>query len=253
MTARIVYRNAAGQMLTTDDLRGTTGAVDWQIVGGQHVPNEARRLHQQAREAGGQGDYERAFRLLDQAHALAPAWPFPSYDAAFTALLNGDTARAEELYEQVDRLAPRGFFTCKTTLDMLRRERAGMLFPGFSKAFIQLEWLTDRVKKTAVLQGIVQRYPQFPPAWKELAMLLEDPDERLQALTRGLEGNPDPETRGMLLINQALLLHRNGDQQTAIHILGELALDPSATLAAEALAKFTLGRILDLADGSQQG
>src|SRR5262249_52425625 len=158
----------------------------------------------QGRIAGQQGDYERALVLLDQAHALAPGWPFPRYDAAFTVLLNGEASVAENLYEEVDQLAPRGFFTCKTTLDMLRRERAGTLFPGFSRAFIRLEWLNDRDEKMATLHGIVQKYPGFPPAWKELSTLLDDPDERMQAITRGLEGNPDAETKGMLLINQAL-------------------------------------------------
>jgi hypothetical protein len=49
----------------------------------------------------------------------------------------------------------------------------------------------------------------------------------------------------MLLIDRALLLDRGGDHQAAIHILGELALDPSATFANEALAKFALRRVLD--------
>jgi hypothetical protein len=47
------------------------------------------------------------------------------YDAAFTYLLQGDAVRAEQYYAHVDRLAPRGFFTCKTSLDGLRRELAG--------------------------------------------------------------------------------------------------------------------------------
>ncbi|TCO58424.1 hypothetical protein [Actinocrispum wychmicini] len=76
---------------------------------------------------------------------------------------------------------------------MLRRERAGTLVPGFSRAFIQLEWLADRVRKTEIRQGLVRRFPGFPPAWKELSMLLDDPDERLRAIMRGLEGDPDAE------------------------------------------------------------
>lgn len=77
-------------------------------------------------------------------------------------MLSGQTTRAEELYEEVDRLAPRGFFTSKTTLDILRRERAGTLFSGFSKAFLELEWLDDHVRKAEILREIVRRYPGFP-------------------------------------------------------------------------------------------
>jgi hypothetical protein len=39
--------------------------------------------------------------------------------------LGTDLSGAEQYYAHVDRLAPRGFFTCKTSLDGLRRELAG--------------------------------------------------------------------------------------------------------------------------------
>ena len=40
------------------------------------IPDEARRLHDQAR-TGGRGDYDTALRLLNQAHTIAPSWPYP--------------------------------------------------------------------------------------------------------------------------------------------------------------------------------
>ena len=125
MAERLVFQDAAGRVLTTRDLEEFTGQVDWQINGGHTVPTGAVRRHEEARAAGARGEYDRALVLLDAAHALAPGWPYPVYDAAFTYLLQGDTDTAERCYAQVDRLAPRGFFTCKTTLDCLRRERAG--------------------------------------------------------------------------------------------------------------------------------
>jgi tetratricopeptide (TPR) repeat protein len=218
--------------------------VRWEIIGGDAVPAEAGRLHQEARAAGGQGDYDRALELLDRAHALAPGWPYPVYDAAFTHLLQGDTAKAEERYAEVDRLAPRGFFTCKTSLDGLRRERRGEVPDGFCRTFAMLEWVDDPAKKTAVLQGIVTRYPGFAPAWKQLAQLLDDPGARLDAIARGLEGRPDGETRGMLLINKALVHGQRGDRETAVAILGELALDPASTLGTETLAKAALAHLI---------
>lgn len=237
-----MFRDGEGRELTEEDLAGTTGRVRWEIVGDSAVSAEARLLHQQGREAGRRGEYEPALTLLGQAQTLAPQWPHPLYDAAFTVLLQGDAARAEELYSQVDRLAPRGFFTCKTTLDMLRRERCGELFDGFSRAFIQLEWMGSPEQKRGLLQGIVARYPAFPPAWKELSSLLTDPGERMAALEQGLAGDPDPETRGILLINKALLL-RDGDRAAAVAVLGSLALDPDSTLSTEALAKHTLAHL----------
>jgi tetratricopeptide (TPR) repeat protein len=242
--ARVVFRDTAGRELTTDDLQGVSGKVGWEVIGAGAIPAEASRLHTEAREAGGRGDYPHALNLLEKAHRLAPDWPYPVYDTAFTYLLQGDSAKAEEHYAEVDRMAPRGFFTAKTSLDCLRRERAGVLFPGFCKAFASLEWMDDKAEKKALLEGIVEKYPAFPPAWKELSSLLEDEDARLQAITRGLEHDPDPETKGMLLINRALVLHRRGDRDGAIQILGELSLAPESTLGTEVLAKATLAQVV---------
>ena len=245
MPERLVFQDAAGRVLTTRDLEAFTGQVDWQINGGHTVPTDAVRLHEEARVAGARGDYDRALVLLDAAHARAPGWPYPVYDAAFTYLLQGDTDTAERCYTQVDRLAPRGFFTCKTTLDCLRRERAGELPDGFCKGFAALESLDDPFRKKTILDGIVARFPGFAPAWKELAALLDDPGDRLRAIERGLEAWPDPETRGMLLLNKALVLNQRGEQGAAIAILGDLALDPASTLATETLAKATLAQVID--------
>jgi tetratricopeptide (TPR) repeat protein len=244
MAERLVFQDAAGRVLTTRDLEEFTGQVDWQINGGHTVPTDAVRRHEEARAAGARGEYDRALVLLDAAHALAPGWPYPVYDAAFTYLLQGDTDTAERCYAEVDRLAPRGFFTCKTTLDCLRRERAGELPGGFCRAFTTLESLDHVPTKKAVLEGIVARFPGFAPAWKELTALLDDPGDRLRAIESGLDAEPDPETRGMLLLNKALLLHERGDREAAIALAGDLALDPASTLATETLAKATLARII---------
>lgn len=241
--SRLVFKDAAGRELTTDDLQGISGKVRWELIGAGAIPAEASRLHAEAREAGGRGDYALALNLLDQAHRLAPDWPYPIYDTAFTYLLQGDSEKAEEYYTEVDRMAPRGFFTSKTSLDCLRRERAGVLPPGFCKAFVSLESMDDKMKKTALLEGIVEAFPAFPAAWEELSSLLEYDDARLSAITRGLAHDPDSETKGMLLINRALVLHRRGDRDGAVKILGELALDPQSTLGTEMLAKATLAQI----------
>jgi tetratricopeptide (TPR) repeat protein len=245
MAERLVFQDAAGRVLTTRDLEEFTGQVDWQINGGHTVPTDAVRRHEEARAAGARGEYDRALVLLDAAHALAPGWPYPVYDAAFTYLLQGDTDTAERCYAQVDRLAPRGFFTCKTTLHCLRRERAGELPAGFCRAFTTLESLGDLPRKKAVLEGLVATFPGFAPAWKELTALLDDPDDRLRAIERGLAAGPDPETRGMLLLNKALVANQRGDRGAAIAILGDLALDPGSTLATETLAKATLAQVIE--------
>lgn len=243
MTDRLVFRDAAGRELTERDLAGHTGQVRWEVIGAYDLPPQAVRLHQEARQAGGRGDYARALDLLDEALDLAPHWPYPVYDAAYTYLLIGEPGMAEELYEHVDQLAPRGYFTCKTSLDTLRRERASELFPGFARAYATTEWM-DSGQKKALLKGIVDKFPGFPPAWKDLSVLLDDNASRLHAIERGLRGRPDAETRGILLVNKANILAGNGDRGAAITILGELALSPDSTLAAEHLAKASLARLV---------
>lgn len=242
MAERLVFRDADGRELTVGDLKGHTGRVRWEVIGADDVPPQASRLHQDARQAGRRGDYARALDLLDQARDLAPRWPYPVYDAAFTYLLLGETGMAEELYERVDQLAPRGFFTCKASLDTLRRERAGELFPGFARAYATTEWMALPEKK-ALLAGIVDKFPGFALAWKDLSMLLDDDTSRLRAIEQGLRGRPDAETLGVLLINRAGILARRGDRDSAIAILGELALSPDSTLATEHLAKATLAAL----------
>ena len=189
--------------------------------------------------AGGRGDYARALDLLDQAWDLAPQWPYPAYDAAYTYVLLDEPGLAEDLYAQVDQLAPRGFYTCKASLDTLRRERAGQLFAGFAKAYAATEWMAPPQQKQ-LLAGIVAKFPGFALAWKDLSVLLDDDASKLHAIEQGLRGRPDPETLGILLINKALILDRRGERETAIAILGELALAPGSTLATEHLAKSML-------------
>jgi hypothetical protein len=178
--------------------------------------------------------------LLAQAAREAPKWPYPVYDAAFTHLLEGDAEKAEESYAAVDRMAPRGFFTAKTALDCLRREKAGDLAPGTYKLYVMLEWEKDKARKKSILEQMVKRSPKFPAAWKELALLQDDDTAKLEMIETGLSHGPDGETRGILLINKALVLNKEGKRDEAVRILGELALDPGSTLATEHLAKATL-------------
>ena len=243
MAERLVFRDAAGRELTVRDLQEHTGRVNWEVIGAEQVPPEASRLHQEARAAGGRGDYSRALTLLDQARDLAPQWPYPLYDAAFTYLLLDEPRMAEELYRRVDLMAPRGYFTCKASLDTLRRERAGELAAGFAKAYATIEWMDPREKRR-VLSSIVDKYPRFALAWKDLSMLLDDDTSLLGAIEQGLRGRPDPETLGILLINKASILAGRGDRNAAVAILGELALSPDSTLATEHLAKVVLAGLV---------
>ena len=205
-----------------------------------NIPDKANELHQQARQHGAAGEYEQAIALLSEAQLLAPDWPYPAYDMAFTYLLMRDFTKAREHYDKTVQLSPRGFFTSITALNTLNREANGDLPEGTYAAYMSLEWIHEPNQKAKLVNTLVERVPQFAPAWKEYALQCDDLTEKLDALEKGLAANPDTETKGILLINKAITLNQQGDHQAAKDILGNLALDPQASLANEHLAKQTL-------------
>jgi tetratricopeptide (TPR) repeat protein len=221
-----------------------TGTVRYEIVGRSNVPAEAESLHQQARLSGQSGDYKKAITLLEQASNLAPRWPYPTYDMAFTYLLMKDTENARKYYRKTVDLSPRGFFTAITAIDTLDREKRGDLPAGVYLKYLSLEWTDDPEKRAEIVHQLVKRVPGFAPGWKELAALSANDAESLLAIERGLAANPDGETNGSLQVNKALILERKGDRDGAVRLLGELALDPASTYATEQMAKSTLANIL---------
>jgi tetratricopeptide (TPR) repeat protein len=243
-SAVIIFRGADGRALTMDDLRGLSGTFQYEIVGHFNVPTAAESLHDQARQAGELGDYKTAITLLEQAHNLAPQWPYPVYDMAFTYLLMKETENARTYYRKTVELSPRGFFEAITAADALDREQKGELPTGTYLKYLSLEWTADRGKKTKIVHQLVTEAPGFAPGWKEIATLSKNDDERLAAIERGLAAHPDRETKGIMQINEALILHRKGDREGAIRLLGELALDPASTYATEHMAKVSLANLV---------
>jgi tetratricopeptide (TPR) repeat protein len=235
-------QGATGRVFFKDGkLLGVTGTVRYEVIGTGIMPAEARSLHQQAREAGGRGDYKEAIALLEQAEERAPEWPYPVYDRAFTHLLMKDFDDARTYYQKTLELSPRGFFTAITALDTLTREQNGELPVGTYLAYLSLEWMEDAEKKNSAVREMVKVIPQFAPAWKEFAALCAGDAERLTAIENGLAARPDAETKGMLEINRALVLNLTGDKDAAVRLLGELALNPMSTLGTEHSAKAALG------------
>ena len=162
----------------------------------------------------------------------------------YTLLLMKDYDGAREYYRKTMKLSPRGFFTAITALDTLEREQKGALPTGTYLAYLSLEWMEDQGEKIRAVRQLVNRLPQFAPGWKELAVLVDDDGERLAALEKGLMVANDAETKGMLQINRALILERQGDHDTAVRILGELALDPNSPFDIEHIAKASLATIV---------
>jgi tetratricopeptide (TPR) repeat protein len=207
------------------------------------IPAEAQLLHQQGRQAGAAREYDKALVLLKRASRLAPKWPYPIYDMAYTFLLMQDTANATECYRKTVELSPRGFFTAITALDTLEREQRGDIPNGTYQAYLSLDAVTERTKKVEMMHHLVAQTPRFAPAWNDIASGLDDDVDKIAAIEKGLAAEPDAETKGMLLINKALVLSRAGDREVASKILRELALDSAATYRTEHLAKWCLAMV----------
>jgi tetratricopeptide (TPR) repeat protein len=206
------------------------------------IPNRAKQLHAEAREAGGRGEHDNALRLFTEAMALAPHWPYPIYDRAFTHLLMSDNEAALADYRRALELAPRGFFTAFTAVDTLEREQRGELPPGLYLAYCLLEWVDDETQRRSALEQMVAKYPSFAPGWFKLSGLTKDSRERLGMLDRGLAALPDRETGGMLKLNKALLLNELGDQEASAALVREVLADPETPVGVEAWAKTLAGQ-----------
>jgi len=257
-TPTIILTLPDGRKLAAEDLRGNsgmmtvrqgkllevTGNIRYEIIGKDNVPAAAESLHQHAREAGGHGDYKTAIALLEQASELAPAWPYPVYDRAYTHLLMNDFDSARTYYRRTLELSPRGFFTAITALDTLTREQNGDLLVGTYWAYLSLEWMKDKGQKENAIRELVKRIPQCAPAWKEIASLCDDEGERLTAIENGLAAHPDADTKGILNINKALVLNLRGDHAATVQLLGEIALDPKSTIRTEHSAKAALSILM---------
>ena len=243
-TEMIVFRSDDGRVLTLDDLQEADGTIQYEILGSYDVPEEALELHRRAREAGSNGDFDGSLTLLNKASELAPEWPYPIYDRAFTRLLMQDFDSARADYQHVVDLASRGFFTAITALNTLNREERGELPVGTYLSYVSLEWIDDPLERGKAIQNMIDSVPNFAPAWKELANIAERDNDQLAAIERGLAASPDAQTEGVLLVNKALALNRSGNHESAVRILGELALDPDSPSDVERIAKLSLAQIL---------
>ncbi|MBB1653084.1 MULTISPECIES: tetratricopeptide repeat protein [Delftia] len=238
----IVFKDSAGRVLRRSDLDKADGRFSWELPSAKPVSQAARDAHALGRAAGHSGDHRAALAHFETASKLAPRWPYPVYDAAFTYLLQKDFDAAYRHYRRVDALAPRGFFTAKTAVHSLRMERDGKLPQGTYLRYLALEWETDRDKARQAALAMTRETPGFAPAWKTVAHLEDDPAKRLALLDSGLKADPDAETRGFLLLDKAVLLRERNQIPEAMVMLGELAVDPRSPLDVEALARHMLAQ-----------
>jgi tetratricopeptide (TPR) repeat protein len=239
----MVFKDSLGHFLRKEDIQNSTGEVNYEVMDKKIIDPKAKSLHQESRALGQAGKYELAIAKLEEAIRIEPAWAYPVYDLAYIYLLKGDPDNALKFYKKTDELEPKGFFTAKTAVYTLEGERSGKFPKGTYAYYMQIEWANGADKKMEIAKTLTEKVPDFAPAWKELADLLTDKDERLKAIEQGLSKNPDAETKGILLMNKAAILNLQGKKEEAIKILGELIFSADVTTSNLELAKFTLNSI----------
>jgi tetratricopeptide (TPR) repeat protein len=241
---RLEFTDDKGNKISKEELGNSTGTFNYEIYGIENVTELAKSLHNQAREFGQKGDYKNAIQKLEQANEEAPNWAYPLYDLAYTYLLQDDYENALKYYQLTDKVAPKGFYTSKTALHTLEREKTGDIQKGLYKSYLSLEWIENENEKKEMIKLLVDKFPSFAPAWKDYSSLLET-NERLSAIEKGLKQNPDIETKGMLLINKALATNVKGDLQSAYKILTNVIFDSNSTFGNIERAKFVLNNITE--------
>jgi tetratricopeptide (TPR) repeat protein len=189
---------------------------------------QAMKLHAQARVTGESGNLQGALQQFQQAHELAPEWPFPIYDTALTYLLMGDADKALETYQRVDKMAPEGFSDTKRVMECLRREKDGRVPKGTFRKFIDAMRSRTPEDHERLLKELTKTAPKFYPAWREYAPYGKDVDEQLRLLEKALALDPDIESRGEMLIYKANLLRRAGKEAEGRALLQSLVDDPKS-------------------------
>ena len=237
----VVYRDEHGRTLTFDELRVASGTVKWEVRDGEPVPADVKQTHDEGRAAGARGDYQTAASLFTKAAELAPTWPYPVYDLAFTQLMQHDFASALTNYRKTLELAPGGFFTAEVAVDTLTRESAGEFPNGLYEAFAMLEHM-PREQRAAIASQLVERVPSFAPGWNEHANFVADPAQRLDAIEKGLAARPDPITRGLLTIKKAITMSSLGNTAGAVQLLQQVARGSSESAGTRVGAEVALAR-----------
>jgi hypothetical protein len=155
----------------------------------------------------------------------------------------GKDAEALEYYEKTDGLAPRGFFTAKTALWALQHEKDGTFPKGTYRRYMEIEWAKTNAEKAKLARSILAESPTYAPALKELALLVNDPNEKLELIQDALGAQPDSETYGILMINKALNLQTR-DRAEAIRILALLVLSTNSTPGTVVMSRAALLRVV---------
>ena len=166
-------------------------------------PSEAAaRLLESGHLEAAAGRWDVAYRYYDQARRTTPGWEEPLEGLARSALHQGQLERAGAWYDALAVLdAPAPARTGQALGECVRKERGGAVPAGICARYAEA-----RQSGREALQEVLVDAPGLAPAWADLGGLLEDPVLRSAAVEQGLQGEPEPGTFRVLVVQQQVLL-----------------------------------------------
>lgn len=226
---KILFEDEHGNTISNADLEDATGEYDLENRSHWELPDDAIIFQQQGLKLLQEENYDNAITKYEEAHRLAPDWPQPPFDLTVAHLLQDDIENAYRYFLLADTLEPRGFFNVKIACWALEKEVNGTFPKGLFLTYYEITQEEEATKKVEMAESILEQFPNYTPAWADIAKSSTNVEHRFEAIAKGLSLQPDPQTKGSLLINQALMLAFQEDTSAAINILGNLILAPKTT------------------------
>jgi tetratricopeptide (TPR) repeat protein len=250
ISANIEFTDDNGSKISKAELEKHTEIFSYDSVyyKKKDVPDLASLFYEQGKKHQEKADNKKAIEKFKKAHKEAPNWIYPIYNLALLHLLEDDYQNALRYYQLADEIAPKGFYDTKIALHSLQREKRGDLKKGVYKNYLLLEFSGVLTIESSINRSIyeltigesLKNAQNFAPLWKDYALFLDNTEEKLNAIEKGLAQNPDIKTKGILLINKAIFTNENGYYERATKILVSVIFDPNSTISNVEMAKYIL-------------
>lgn len=223
-----------------DDLAAAPGRVRFVFERDRISLRPALEWTRRGEQLGGSGDHAEALAAFEKAAAADPHDPHSRYQAAFTLLHLRRYAEAEQMYAEVERIAP-GWFHCRADRWLAGRLAAGAVDHD---TFLALHTLQDGdlapAERLALAEQAARRAPQVPLLHlhraRALAQLGRAP-EAVAALRDGLAADPEPDARTRLLVEFANLTQEPSERDALLREAESLAGNLVAAATARVLRR----------------
>lgn len=191
-------------------------------------------LTSQGNELASSGQYSDALEKYHEASEVDPHDPDPVYQSGMCLLELGAYAKAQEAFEEVERLAP-GWFRCRSDRWIADGLDKGTIS---NEEFMLVRTLDDggldAAQASSLARQGIERFPEFAPLYLFLGDCCGNEEEAIAAYLKGLEHVEEPDLESRLLCALAGRLPADSPERKQ---LVERAVKLNGSLVALASAK----------------